>query len=114
MQASIEQMFTPGLLEEYDILKIALTYYDELEASLQKPIKDYIIANPDNADCKVIEAGFGTFITTNNILSVSPKICVYGFDPDIGMFKNALKIFIDWKNEHGGIVKIGGGRTTQI
>lgn len=103
----IKQMFTPGLLEEYDVLKLALTYYDKLEASLQNPIKEYIEKNPDMGAYKVIEAGFGTFITTDNILTVSDKICVYGFDPDVGMFKNAIRIFMEWKHKNGGTIKIG-------
>ncbi|MDR1207594.1 MAG: class I SAM-dependent methyltransferase [Rickettsiales bacterium] len=103
----IEQMFTPGLLEEYDILKIALTYYDELEASCQKPISEYVAKNPNQSDYKVIEAGFGTFITTNNILAAGDKISVYAFDPDIGMFKNAIRTFLEWKNKSGGFTKVG-------
>jgi len=96
------QMFTPGILEEYDILKLALTYYDELEASLRRPIQEYIAKHPEQKEIKVIEPGFGTLIITDNILAAGENVVVYGFDPDIGMFENAERVLRERVARFGG------------
>ena len=71
-----KEIFYRGALEEYEVLDKASPSYGNMQKALQKSVAEYVNKKPGQEVFNILEAGYGTLITTEHILAASPKISV--------------------------------------
>ncbi|MBC7981496.1 class I SAM-dependent methyltransferase [Candidatus Parcubacteria bacterium] len=85
--AQNEHRFSNKVGEEYDLFSLALPHQDEIQIrAVEKIVKHF----PNKENIKVLEIGFGTGITTNEILSQSEHVSLIGIDNEPGMLNRAV------------------------
>jgi ubiquinone/menaquinone biosynthesis C-methylase UbiE len=72
-----------SLASEYDLFKLAVPHYDELQLVLARQIKK----NYGNKNLKLIEIGSGTGVTTKNVLKNVNKVEIVSIDNNLEMLR---------------------------
>jgi len=94
-----DKRFEGTIGEEYELLKLALPYYDELESAIGRVVRSHCETRHPagfiNPLIHVVEGGCGTGLTTKEILQASPYIVVTAIDSEQVMLDQATKALQD-------------------
>ncbi len=81
--------------EEYSLLRLALTYYDELEGCVQTAVREFVLGQ-SAAEFLAIEGGCGSGITTHQILVADARIRIVAIDNEPKMLEAARVALAQW------------------
>ena len=65
---------------EYDLLKLAMPHYDELQAQIGAVVREHLSSLMYHKRFKVLEIGPGSGITTKALLDCDPRITITAVD----------------------------------
>ncbi|MFA6406731.1 MAG: class I SAM-dependent methyltransferase [Patescibacteria group bacterium] len=112
-----DKRFEGTVGEEYELLKLALPYYDELESAIGRAVRNHCKTRHPagfiNPLIHVVEGGCGTGLTTKEILQASPHIVVTAIDSEQVMLDQATKALQDCRGlveyKLGDLLEVLGG-----
>ncbi|MDD2786219.1 MAG: class I SAM-dependent methyltransferase [Patescibacteria group bacterium] len=74
-----DKRFEGVLGDEYELFKLALPYYDELEETIGRAVREHS-AGLTASSIVVVEGGCGTGLTTRQLLQADPRVHVLAID----------------------------------